>query len=868
MKIRMQIGYLVKRFVLCILAVIMMVLIPSPAGNINAQVTTQQNQCTRIQVLLDSIAVKDSIILSQREEALIMQEKAVAYQVKGVSNPCEALAMLLEVLPPDCAQVNRPYTSLAASALHKVITSLDGVDKVLINAGNPIAFSADGDTLYTGEPYATMYAWDIKTGKKTTHNAAIPRYIPNMIIEGGEGTKEVTKIMVSPDSTRALKISKNRMHLWDITKQKKIRTLHGRVTDEYMAVFTPNGERVVTWRNAWYSAWDTDILWRYGKKKQKYPKKQKIGKEWYDKRIWDAKTGEELFLRDEKGKIIPTEIISVSPNGENLLIMTLKDTVSFIEHAESGLEFATFDKYLSECNQEKYRQMRNAVFSPDGKKIAWSIGTDVLVYNTDFDKRNELQEWTDTVNSSSWDNFSHAYFDLLGNVITYDRLMNEATKHIWDVETGKEMNISKALTHKDMVSFITPKGKHLLSDKQKNSTTWVDATDVTKQLGVFQGVYEALSDDEQILVTVSQSDTLYVWDMQANKVLCQLDADDFAGAIGGEAHLCSQLYIEFTNDGSEIMIPIQAKGTYYTMLWDVHARKQLFTVKGTGETFSIDDKVLVTEIIDTIKQHNTYVWDMQTGLCSAVVKGAFKQYTPDNMIIIGIQKPILKDSSSNDAVSAYTYMESFVTMEDDSTMLWNLNTQASLLTCKGEYIGYNVEAQKLLTEDRDSMYIWDVKTGNCQAASRIPAWNWNYRTMISPDAKMCLIYDKIMVEAEQEEYERGIYQTVGKVVDIATGREVLVIDEFKDITFNNDGTQLIVSTHDNTYILDLATGRELLCLEHPYTPRDCCAPRNDVRTIVSPTDKHLLVYNGANWHLFDIDIQRMIERGHEILNNY
>ncbi len=590
----------------------MVLLVVGVVAHIHAQSISNAQQAM-IASLCDSIAWQDSVLQYQRNtialqrdslqqyqnELLAMHSRAVACQAKEAANPFEALAALLEVLPRDYAHPNRPYTAEAGSALYEVLVSLDDVDKVFANAGDPIMFSPDGGMLRTqGSGWygdQNMHTWDVNTGKEimsvqneqretatssttyllfldtkekrvweqstatslmggdtlptlktiiagnkvylrdtvTQQDARVFEsrtdsiytvfFSPNQkyllalsvvcelvydlkiinqwtcqvwnietgkelvafdykkylhyyfspdgkhllavgsytidIWDLGQGVKtfafrvpvddgEIETIsfdntsqricthheydydtepscyhvfdlitgkecvakkrveaFVSADHTKALISSKDRMQLWDLAKQKRVCSLPKSVTPYSTAIFTPSGKRFVTCPGRPH----LDSWKEWGK----YYKDIQNGKEREEDkiRIWDAEIGKELFSREARDETISREIVRVSPNGEILLMLTKQDLTSCLVHTEEEVLLNSIETYLSPYYPEKCSQMQSAVFSPDGKKIAFSLGHDAVLVCQTMDWHGEWHVGIDSTYYSQYYNFELYSFD-------------------------------------------------------------------------------------------------------------------------------------------------------------------------------------------------------------------------------------------------------------------------------------------------------------------------------------------------------------------------------------------------------------------------------------------------------------------------
>jgi WD40 repeat protein len=206
--------------------------------------------------------------------------------------------------------------------LHGTLEGLSG--RVL-----SIAFAPDGRSLAVTDGVGTFVVWDVKTGKELTMRR--------------DDTERLTFLAYSPDGSLLASASNDKtVKLWDVKTWKERATLTGDNPVLCLA-FSPDGKTLAT------GSWGPKAL-----------------------RLWEVSTGKEKgSLRSDASRI---EWLAFSPDG---------NTLATVESSDHGMTL-----WDVEARRVRSRgpTTRRAVFAPDGRRLAYGSGKDVMIWDIETDK--------------------------------------------------------------------------------------------------------------------------------------------------------------------------------------------------------------------------------------------------------------------------------------------------------------------------------------------------------------------------------------------------------------------------------------------------------------------------------------------------
>jgi WD40 repeat protein/serine/threonine protein kinase len=275
-----------------------------------------------------------------------------------------------------------------------------------------LAFSPDGQRLASGHSDGKVKTWDSATGKE-------------LVSFKGHTSGWVGNVVFSPDARRLASWSNDQMVIiWDSATGKELFILKGYIG---CAGFSPDGQRLVA---------------------VSYDEMLKIAM----LKILDSATGKELVSLKDYGGCV------ASPDGQRLAAVSKDQTLKILDSA-TGKELVALKGYTTDNN-------RSVVFSPDGKRLAAAVASQVKIWDSATGKELFLlrghADWVTSVAFSP----------------DGKRLASASSGDvkIWDTATGNEL--IQLSGHGGWVRSVAfnPDGKHLASG---NDDGFIDLWETT-----------------------------------------------------------------------------------------------------------------------------------------------------------------------------------------------------------------------------------------------------------------------------------------------------------------------------------------------------------------------------------------------------
>ena len=581
-------------------------------------------------------AEEERNIREQRDNLLRVQSRFLAEKANALVNMGDcytAMRLLLEILPLDLSNPNRPYTAEAEAALRRA-TQNDGAVLKENYSISSIACSPDGKHFFTAN--STIKIWDIQTGKNT-RTFKVERGWGNIVIyrpdgkailsvnaydarildiETGKTIQVLEKetetqghilcITYSTDKQRILSInSVSVILIWNALTGKIICSKRGFNDDIIMcAAFSPNAKRIV------YSTLKGAI------------------------RIWDIEADNLIGERIEEG--LSFRGVAFSPDGKRIV-----SSVSSSEGNETlRIWNAETMQPIGEEAMVGHRSIQSVAFSSDGKYIVAATWDSVRLLNAHTGKQvgEPFIGHTDGVTLAVLSpNCRH--------IISTS--YNDKTVRIWKTQKNLPVDVplltqtletqTHKLTHKHSTKY------HIID---KTSRT-IHVSDITGKRVELLGHTDEIptayfSPDEKHIISASWDHTARIWDVQSGKQLVLMKhADSVCEAVYSPdgkyivSRSGSIIYIWDAKTGNHVHPPLightelvnnlefNIDGTFIVstsydgtiFLWDIRNGKQigepLVGHRGRIDSviFSPDDKYILSFSLDdkTIR-----VWNVQT----------------------------------------------------------------------------------------------------------------------------------------------------------------------------------------------------------------------------------------------------------------
>ena len=596
-----------------------------------------------------------------RVQSRFISEKAIDLVENGDSYLAQRI--LLEVMPKDLENPDRPYTPEAEKAFRKALKNPSAILYGHKERVNCAVYSPDGKTILSGGEDNRIHIWDAQTGKE------IQKY--------HEHSDGIDDIVFSPDGKRFVSIASSSLIIWDTESKQKLvvyRDIYPRV---YAVAFNPNGKTIAI-------AQQHNIL------------------------ILDVETGNELFTITGLTGIIHS--ISYSPDGKHIIADSMEDHLH-IWDATTGLlikeiegyvntsvsfspngKYIVADTYILEAQTGKELRkleghtdsVTHAVFSPDGKRIVTtSWDHTVRVWNVETgEELQKLEGHTDGV--------THAAFSPDGKYIVSTSV--DKTIRIWQVDS---LPVFFSVEKMKMIgtgkrTIFSNDGKKIISisysDYYDNIIQIWDAKtgfELKRLIGHKRTINSiALSPDGQHIASASSDKSIRIWDIKTGELLSLI-----------QGHNDEVYAVAYSPDGKYLA---SASSDETIRIWDATTGIEIKRIESEEEyipsiIFSLDGRFIAAAAFMFIK-----IWNIDTG-------EEHKRIDTDNLV-----KHVAYSPDGQYIVAA---------TDNDILRVWNATTGILVRKMVGHAKGINCVAfspngEYIVSASEDStVRIWNVETG-------------------------------------------------------------------------------------------------------------------------------------------------------------
>jgi len=441
-----------------------------------------------------------------------------------------------------------------------------------------VCFSPDGARIASGSSDKTVKIWDATTGENCRH------------FRGNESQR----VICSPDGTRIVSSSREKITLWDARNGRELESKSGQFN--YDLCFSANGKRIA-------SVFDSnriivldaenleeirtlqghdEIVARLGFS----PDGATIASASFDHtvKIWSIDTGLEVqSLRGHSGEV---HAVSYSPDGSQIASGGFDQSIK-IWDAATGRELRTIKQSDGvEC----------IIFSPDGNFLVVALhdGSIIIWDATTGERYKTLNGHTDRV-------FGVTFNAAGDRVVSVSR---DETIKIWDVKTGEELRTlpQQHIDFRDSMS-INPDGTRLASIARGSIKVW--DTFARQECNTLWGhtdtiVSTCFSPDNTTIATGSLDRTIRIWSCNTGEKLFTLktNIDPVYGLI-------------YSPDGKKI-----ASSTYRgkdIIIWDAMTGRELKSLSHPDDVGSIRFSPDGGSIASPCDDGKIRIWDTETG---------------------------------------------------------------------------------------------------------------------------------------------------------------------------------------------------------------------------------------------------------------
>lgn len=578
--------------------------------------------------------------VEQRDHALKTQSLLLAdfaRQQHQMGNAGAAVLLALEALPDTAAGVTRPYAPEAERQLEEAIRTLR--DRFVFNHGSGIVsagFSSDGKHIISGSFDRTAYIWDARSGEKVhsleshgdgIHRVAFSRngkvasthsYDGFVRIWDSEIGAPIAKFgpavaaALSPSGGHAGIISNGKLQLWDVKSARQIWDGPiGEASRPHVELtFSPDGQYIATLVSSILRLWDTrtgTYIWEMHTEHRSNhtalefsPDGSRILTASADPlvRLWRAKTGEPIVsLPDAHTAAIVRAALSA--DGE-FFVTASEDKTARI--------WNDFGEPVGEPLVHP-DEVRGVAFSPDGKMIVTSSGTDVWLWDASTGKA------LGPPLRGHQGNVYNVLFSPDGNSIL--SVSDDSTARLWHLDPPHKRR-PRIFKGQEAVTTATlsPDGKRIATGSTGELLLW--DVDTGREIGnrlqeIASLTITDVAFSPSTSVVAAVTGDVHLWDYATTKQIGLIERPTDASGVGAWPFTS----VVFSPDGKRILTGAEDKTA---RVWDAASLKPIgrplvgHAAPVVQALFSRDGRLILTLARKDFREEDPpRLWDATTG---------------------------------------------------------------------------------------------------------------------------------------------------------------------------------------------------------------------------------------------------------------
>ncbi|WP_424101238.1 NB-ARC domain-containing protein [Moorena producens] len=559
--------------------------------------------------------------------------------------------------------------------------------------------------------------------------------------------------------------------------------------------------------------------------------------------LWDVANIKQIITCN--GHTAWVQCLAISPEGE-ILASGSNDQTIRLWNVHTGQCLKTLRGHTS--------WVQSLAFSPEGEILAsGSHDQTVKLWNVHTGKC--LQTLSGHSNPVFFTTFSPNGQRLVTG-------SEDQTVRVWDVNTGSCLQVLEIPINWILSIALSPDGQTLVTGSDGTTVKFWDLAsgECIKTLPDYNShVWSvAFSPDGKTLVTGSEDTTVKIWDVETGKCLQTLYK--YSNSPLGNSYP-SRIWLVAVNPDGQTLLSVSENQTM--KLWDIHTGQCLRTVDGYSNwilsvAFSPDGQMLASSSED----QRVRLWDIETGQCLQTLPGhtnlvSSVTFAPkDHQILASSSDDTtikLWDANTGECLQTLWGHDSWVhavsfspegeilasASRDQTVKLWDWHTGECLHTLEGHIqhvltISFSPCGKILASGSHDNtIKLWDVSTGTC--LQTLPGHeDWVLSVVFSPGANL-------LASASGD-------QTI-KLWDVETGQCLQTLSgntsRVRTIAFSPDGKSLASGSDDQTVQLwDISTGTVLKVFQgHDKAVRSIAFSPNRPVLVSSSEDETIKLWN-------------------------